>query len=81
MTVAWFGICWFHVCELISALALFGVAYIFLFFAAVGALLVWDATEQITIWAKPLSRKVVAFPFALSRHAWNLALRGKLSTG
>ena len=51
----------YYVRELLVCLALFSVAFFFLALVALGALLVWCASEQVAIWTRPASRNVVAF--------------------
>ena len=51
----------FYVRELLASLVLFSVAFLFLALVALGALLVWYASEQVAIWTRPSSRFVVAF--------------------
>jgi hypothetical protein len=37
------------------------MAFFFLFLVALGALLIWCASVQAAIWARPVSRNLVAF--------------------
>ena len=61
VTIVGLGLYSYYVRQLVAALALFSVAFSLLALVALGGLLVWWATEQVAIWAKPASRNVVAF--------------------
>ena len=61
MTIVGLGLYSYYTRELLAALTLFSVAFFFLALVGVGALLVWCASVQVAIWAKPASRNVVAF--------------------
>ena len=50
----------YYVRELLAALTLFSVAFFILALVALGALLVWCASVQLAIWARPASRSVIA---------------------
>jgi hypothetical protein len=55
------GLYSYYVRELMAALTLFSMAFFFLFLVALGALLIWCASVQAAIWARPVSRNLVAF--------------------
>ena len=61
VAIAGLGMYSYHVRELLACVALLSVAFFFLALVALGALLVWGASEQVAIWTKPSSRNVVAF--------------------
>ena len=51
----------YYVRELLAALTIFSAAFFFLVLVGLGALLVWCASVQVTIWATPASRSMIAF--------------------
>ncbi len=55
------GLYSYYVRELLAALTLFSLAFFFLALVGLGALLVWSATVQMAIWARPASRNMIAF--------------------
>lgn len=61
VTFVGLGLYSYYVRELLAALALFSVPFFILALAALGALLVWSASVQVAIWARPASRNVIAF--------------------
>ena len=61
VTIVGLGLYSYYVRELLTALTLFSVAFFFLALAGLGALLVWCASVQVAIWARPASRNVIAF--------------------
>ena len=61
VTIVGLGLYSYYVRELMAALTLFGMAFFSLFLMALGGLLVWCAGVQAAIWARPVSRNVVAF--------------------
>jgi len=50
----------YYVRELLAALTLFSVAFFILALIALGAFLVWCASVQVAIWARPASRNMLA---------------------
>jgi hypothetical protein len=60
LTIAGLALYSYHVRELLSSLALFTVAYLFLTLAALGMVLAWWASEQVADWSGPASRKLIA---------------------
>jgi hypothetical protein len=60
-TIVGLGLYSYYVRELLAALTLFSVAFFFLALAGLGALLVWSASVQVAIWARPASRNAIAF--------------------
>jgi hypothetical protein len=61
VTIVGLGLYSYYVRELMAALTLFSVAFFFLALVGLGALLVWTASVQVAIWARPASRNVIAF--------------------
>ena len=61
VTIVGLGLYSYYTRELLAVLTLFSVAFFFLALAGVGALLVWCASVQVAIWARPASRNVIAF--------------------
>ena len=61
VTIVGLGLYSYYVRELLAALTLFSVAFFILALVALGALLVWSASVQVAIWARPASRNVIAF--------------------
>jgi hypothetical protein len=55
------GLSSYYFRELMAALTLFSVAFFFLALVVLGALLAWYVSVQVTIWAWPASRSMVAF--------------------
>jgi hypothetical protein len=60
VTIAGLSLYSYHVRELLAFLALFSVAFFLLALVALGALLLWWASEQLAIWTRPASREVIA---------------------
>jgi len=50
-----------YVRELLAALTLFSMAFFLLALVGLAALLVWCASVQVAIWARPASRSLMAF--------------------
>jgi len=61
VTIVGLGLYSYYTRELLAALTLFSVAFLFLALAGLGALLVWSASVQMAIWARPASRNVIAY--------------------
>jgi hypothetical protein len=61
VTIVGLGLYSYYVRELMAALTLFSAAFFFLALVGLGALLVWSASVQVAIWARPASRNVIAF--------------------
>jgi hypothetical protein len=61
VTMVGLGLYSYYVRELLAALTLFSLAFFFLALVGLGALLVWSATVQMAIWARPASRSMIAF--------------------
>jgi hypothetical protein len=61
VTIVGLGLYSYYVRELLAALTLFSVAFFFLALVGLGALLVWSASVQVAIWARPVSRSTIAF--------------------
>ena len=60
-TIAGLGLYSYYVRELLAALTLFSVAFFLLALEGLGALLVWCASVQVAIWARPATRSMIAF--------------------
>lgn len=60
VTIVGLGLYSYYTRELLAALTLFSVAFFFLALVGVAALLVWCASVQVAIWARPASRNVIA---------------------
>jgi hypothetical protein len=61
LTIAGFTLYSYYVRELLTSLAMFTVAYLFLTLAALGVVLAWWASEQVADWSGPASRKLIAY--------------------
>lgn len=61
MTIVGLGLYSYYVRELLAALTLFSMAFFLLVLVGLGALLVWCASVQVAIWARPASRCMIAF--------------------
>lgn len=61
VTIAGLSLYSYYVRELMAALTLFSIAFSFLMLAGLGGLLVWTASVQVAIWARPASRNVLAY--------------------
>ena len=61
VTIAGLALYSYYVRELLAALTLFSAAFFFLALVGLGALLIWCASVQAAIWARPASRNVIAF--------------------
>jgi hypothetical protein len=61
VTIVGLGLYSYYVRELMAALTLFSVAFFFLALAGLSGLLVWSASVQLAIWARPASRNMIAF--------------------
>jgi hypothetical protein len=61
VTIVGLGLYSYYVRELLAALTLFSVAFFLVALAGLGALLVWSASAQVAIWARPASRSMMAF--------------------
>lgn len=51
----------YYVRELLASLALFSLGFVFLALIGLGVFLVWWASAQVGIWARPASRNMMAF--------------------
>jgi hypothetical protein len=60
VTIMGLGLYSYYVRELLVALTIFSVAFFFLAQVGLGALLVWCASVQVAVWARPASRNVIA---------------------
>jgi hypothetical protein len=60
VTVAGLGLYSYYVRELMAALTIFSVAFFLLALVGLGGLLIWSASVQLAIWARPASRNVIA---------------------
>ena len=60
-TIVGLGLYSYYVRELLAALTLFTVAFFSLGLAVLGVLMVWSASVQVAVWAKPASRNFVTF--------------------
>ena len=61
VTIVGLGMYSYYVRELMAALTLFSVAFFFLALVGLSGLLVWSASVQLAIWARPASRNMIAF--------------------
>jgi hypothetical protein len=61
VTIVGLGLYSYYVRELLAALTIFSVAFFFLALVGLGALLVWCASVQVAVWARPASRNLIAF--------------------
>lgn len=61
VTIVGLGLYSYYVRELLAALTLFSVAFFLLALVGLGALLVWSASVQAAIWARAVSRSMIAF--------------------
>jgi hypothetical protein len=61
VTVAGVGLYSYYVRELLAALTLFSIFFLVFALLGLAALLVWCASLQVAIWARPASRQVIAF--------------------
>jgi len=61
MTIAGLGLYSYYVRELLAVLTLLSVPFFFLALVGLGGLLVWCATVQVALWARPASRSMIAF--------------------
>jgi hypothetical protein len=61
VTIVGLGLYSYYVRELLAALTLFSVGFFLLALVGLGMLLVWCASVQLAIWAKPVSHHVIAF--------------------
>jgi len=61
VTFVGLGLYSYYVRELMAALTIFSVAFFFLALVGLGGLLIWSASVQLAIWARPASRNVIAF--------------------
>jgi hypothetical protein len=61
VTIVGLGLYSYYVRERLAALTLFSVAFFLLALVGLGALLVWCATVQVAVWARPASRSLIAF--------------------
>ena len=55
------GLYSYYVRELVAALTLFSIAFFSLAVTGLAVLLVWCASVQAAVWARPASRNVIAF--------------------
>jgi hypothetical protein len=61
VTIVGLGLYSYYVRELLAALTIFSVVFFFLALVGLGALLVWCASVQVAVWARPASRNLIAF--------------------
>jgi hypothetical protein len=61
VTIVGLGLYSYYVRELLAALTLFSMAFFLVALVGLAALLVWCASVQVAIWARPASRSMVAF--------------------
>jgi hypothetical protein len=61
VTILGFGFSSYYIREVLVSLALFSVAFLFLALTVLAAILLWWASEQLTDWSGPASRRVLAF--------------------
>lgn len=61
VTIVGLGLYSYYVRELLAALTLFSMAFFLLALVGLAALLVWCASVQVAIWARPASRNMIAF--------------------
>jgi hypothetical protein len=66
VTIAGFGLYSYYVRELLVALTIFSVALFLLALVALGGLLVWSASVQVALWARPASRSMIASSAAMA---------------
>lgn len=60
LTAVGLGLYSYYLRELLAASTLISVAFLFLLFATIGGLLVWSASVQLALWARPASQNVLA---------------------
>jgi hypothetical protein len=61
VTIVGLGLYSYYVRELMAALTLFSVAFFSLALVGLVAFLVWSASVQVAIWARPASQSLFAF--------------------
>jgi hypothetical protein len=61
VTIVGLGLYSYYVRELMAALTIFSVAFFLLALVGLGGLLIWSASVQLAIWARPASRNVIAY--------------------
>jgi len=61
VTIAGVALYSYYVRELLAALTLFCIFFLVVALLGLAALLVWCASVQVAIWARPASRQVIAF--------------------
>jgi hypothetical protein len=61
VTIAGLSLYSYYVRELLAALTIFSAAFFLLALLGLGALLIWSAGVQMSIWAGLASRNVIAF--------------------
>ena len=61
VTIVGLGLYSYYVRELMAALTLFSVAFFSLALVGLAAFLVWSASVQVAIWARPASQSLFAF--------------------
>jgi hypothetical protein len=60
VTIIGLGMYSFYVRELLASLALFSLGFLFLALIALSVFLIWCASVQVGIWARPASRNMMA---------------------
>jgi hypothetical protein len=61
VTIVGLGLYSYYVRELMAALTLFSIAFFSLAVIGLAVLLVWCASVQAAVWARPASRNVIMF--------------------
>jgi hypothetical protein len=61
VTIVGLGLYSYYVRELLAAFTIFSLAFFFLALVVLGAVLVWCASVQVAVWARPASRSMIAF--------------------
>lgn len=59
--IAGIGLYSYYVRELLASLLLFSAIFFFLGMLGAGLFIVWSASEQLALWAVPVSRNAIAF--------------------
>jgi hypothetical protein len=65
VTIVGLGLYSYYVRELLTVLTLFSMAFFFFALIALGGLLVWSASLQVAVWARPASREMLALSHRL----------------
>lgn len=61
LTIVGLALYSYYVRELLAALTLFSVAFFVVALVGLGTLLMWCASVQVAVWARPASRNVIEF--------------------